>query len=102
MIYKSLHSNNDLQNSTQKTKDWATQSLQKGQAIPAQLVAPAMLLLLQTRWQIINKERIGLYVLLQRRRIRNQEFLERNVSIGNSWLFVGHFQKNISTYDKKA
>ena len=47
MIYKTLHRKLKIeQHNTKKNPE--------GQEIPAQLVAPVMLLLLQTRWQVIN------------------------------------------------
>jgi hypothetical protein len=63
--------NNYLQNTTQKTKDRATRSLLKTgcelmcsgrEAVPDPLVAPVLLLLLHTRWQVTNEERSGLWI----------------------------------------
>jgi len=64
------NTNNDLQNDTE-TKDWATRTPLKigdepnvprkgGQLLLAPLVAPAVLLLLQTPWLVIDNEKTGL------------------------------------------
>ena len=61
--------NNELQNNTQKAKDWATQTQEhpggelgcSGRGIvPAQLVVPVMLLLINTRLVVMNVERTRL------------------------------------------
>jgi len=63
--------NNDLQNTAQKTKDQATRILLKpgmnsgapeGLAVPAPHMAPVVLLLLQTWWLVMNEERTGLWL----------------------------------------
>ena len=59
--------NENLQSTARKSKERATQTgvnsgVPEGKAIPAQLVAPVVVFLLQTRWQVINKGRAELWL----------------------------------------
>jgi len=63
---------NDLQITTQKTTHWDTLTPQtpggvnsgspEGLDFPTLLVAPVVLLLLQTHWEVTNEERTGLWL----------------------------------------
>jgi len=68
---KDRRTNNDLQYITQNTKDWTTGIPQNpelssgapgGWVVPVLYVTPVVLFLLQTRWEVINEERVGLWL----------------------------------------